>query len=228
MELRPQFSKLVRAPLEIGVPSHRLLDVFRCLVELIPFVAAALIRHAGEQVRGDLVQVETAGHLPPNLRGDVGRAVPRRIDQIPESEEETAGVVGWRQVWRNVVLVAPPPAGARPFALRPPRFSIQFELAGYRRRPRGTAVFPVQTLDRATDARLADAVGTEHDVEARSRRFDFKGLVDSGEPFYGKPLQLHEGALSWRRASMAFNAAFPERNRRSRRASSERGSVALR
>ena len=228
VELRLQFFKLIRAPLEVGVPSHRLLDILRRLVEVIPFAAATLGGHTGEQVRGDPVQIESAGHLPPNFRGDVGGAVPRRIDQIPEVQKKTAGVVGWGQVWRNVVFAASLPACTRPLALSPPRFSVQFEFARYRRRPRGTAVFPVQSLDRAADARLADPVRTEHDVEARSRRFDFKGLADSGQPIYGKPFQFHDGSLFSRPESMAFNAAFPERNRRSRRASSDRGSVALR
>ena len=133
VELRLQLLELVRAPHEIGVSSHRLLDILRRLVEIVPFAAAALGGNTGEQVRGDPVQVESAGHLPLDFGGDVGCALPGRIDQVPEIQKETTRVVGGGQTRRNVAFVASLPARTRSFALAPPGFSVQFEFAGYRR-----------------------------------------------------------------------------------------------
>ena len=194
IELRPEGLQLVRASLQARMTPFRFLDILQRFVEIVPLATPMACAHVSEQVGGNPVQIEPARHLSPNLRGDVLRAVRRRIDQIPQAQEKTAMVMGWWQRWRNAVLASALPPHAGPLALPPPCLPIQIELAVYRDSLRRTALFPVQTFDRAANARFTDPVRPEYNVETCPCRFDFKRLTDTGQPVYGKSLQSHDGS----------------------------------
>ena len=223
----PQLPQLIRTALQPQLHSCHGINLRFRVIEFVPLATPLSTTHAGKEILNDPVQIEAARHLPSDLGGDVLRPGQGRIDQIPETEKETAVVVGRRNAWLHPVLTCATPSPTWTVTFRQPCIPVQFEVPGNEGSLRRTAVIPKQTFDRAANTRLSDRVRSENNVDTCARRFDLEPLVDTRQSVDGEPLQPHDGSPISFWENIAVSALIPDRMRTLRNASSDTGLVAF-